>query len=573
MNRPLRMPRAKLVIAVAAVAVLSGCASVNLEQNLTSANTAASGFTDGQLTLARDQSERDALRQRASDLLAKPLSQKDAVQLALVNSPSLQAIVAQNWADASTAAQSGRIANPILSLERVRLGSETESRVAMAALPEPVFQTSADTMAPLVPNSGRPYNPVVTLNGWTLPWRMNQGVKEFHLVAEPVVREMAPGFKAHLWGYNGQSPGPTIEVVEGDRVRIFVTNKLPEHTSIHWHGQRLPNGMDGVAGLNQPAIQSGKTFVYEFVARRPGTFMYHPHADEMTQMAMGMMGFWITHPKAKHPLIDEVNRDFCFLLSAYDIEPGAATPKVAEMTNFNLWTWNSRIFPGIDSLNVRLNDKVRIRIGNLTMTNHPMHLHGHEFLVTGTDGGPTPKSTRLYEVTTDVAVGQMRQIEFLADEEGDWAFHCHKSHHTMNAMGHDIPTMIGVDHRGVAKKINNLIPDYMVMGERGMADMTEMEMPIPDNTIPMMTGEGPFGSVEMGGMFSVVKVRRDQKPGDYKNPGWYKNPEGTVAYEYTGPMAEPARFKAEGGQSMPRKEKSSSDTVVKVKKPSSHSGH
>ena len=129
------------------------------------------------------------------------------------------------------------------------VAASSVSRVAMAALPEPVIQTSPNTMAPLVPNSGRPYNPVVTLNGWTLPWRMNQGVKEFHLVAEPVVREMAPGFKAHLWGYNGQSPGPTIEVVEGDRVRIFVTNKLPEHTSIHWHGQRLPNGMDGVAGL------------------------------------------------------------------------------------------------------------------------------------------------------------------------------------------------------------------------------------------------------------------------------------------------------------------------------------
>ncbi len=107
-----------------------------------------------------------------------------------------------------------------------------------------------------MPNSGGPDNPVVTLNGWTLPWRMNQGVKEFHLVAEPVVREMAPGFKAHLWGYNGQSPGPTIEVVEGDRVRIFVTNKLPEHTSVHWHGQRLPNGMDGRTGLTQPAIPS-----------------------------------------------------------------------------------------------------------------------------------------------------------------------------------------------------------------------------------------------------------------------------------------------------------------------------
>ncbi|MDP3357060.1 MAG: copper oxidase, partial [Polaromonas sp.] len=266
------------------------------------------------------------------------------------------------------------------------------SRVAMAALPEPMIQTKPDTMAPLVPNTGRPYNPVVTLNGWTLPWRMNQGVKEFHLVAEPVVREMSPGFKAHLWGYNGQSPGPTIEVVEGDRVRIFVTNKLPEHTSIHWHGQRLPNGMDGVAGLNQPAIPVGKTFVYEFVARRPGTFMYHPHADEMTQMAMGMMGFWITHPKAKHPLIDEVDRDFVFLLNAYDIDPGAYTPKIMTMLDFNIWSWNSRVFPGIDPLVVRKNDKVRIRMGNLTMTNHPIHLHGHEFLVTGTDGGPTPKS-------------------------------------------------------------------------------------------------------------------------------------------------------------------------------------
>ena len=449
------------------------------------------------------------------------------------------------------------------------------SRVALAALPEPVIQTSPDTMPPLVPNTGRSYNPVVTLNGWTLPWRMNNGVKEFHLVAEPVVREMAPGFKAHLWGYNGQSPGPTIEVVEGDRVRIFVTNKLPEHTSIHWHGQRLPNGMDGVAGLNQPAIQPGKTFVYEFVARRPGTFMYHPHADEMTQMAMGMMGFWVTHPKAKHPLIDEVNRDFCFLLNAYDIDPGSYTPKIMTMLDFNLWSWNSRIFPGIDSLNVRLNDKVRIRIGNLTMTNHPIHLHGHEFLVTGTDGGPTPKSTRWYEVTTDVAVGQMRQIEFLADEEGDWAFHCHKSHHTMNAMGHNVPTLIGVDHRGIAKKINSLIPDYMVMGERGMADMTEMEMPIPDNTAPMMTGEGPFGSVEMGGMFSVLKVRRDQKPGDYSNPGWFKHPEGTVAHEYTGPLAEPARFKSEGGQSMPRAQKPLTPTEVKVRKPSGggHDNH
>ena len=446
------------------------------------------------------------------------------------------------------------------------VAASSVSRVSLAGLPEPVIQSSPNTMAPLEPNTGRPYKPVVTLNGWTLPWRMNNGVKEFHLVAEPVVREMAPGFNAHLWGYNGQSPGPTIEVVEGDRVRIFVTNKLPEHTSIHWHGQRLPNGMDGVAGLNQRAIPAGKTYVYEFEAKRPGTFMYHPHADEMVQMAMGMMGFWVTHPRDSHPNIDEVDRDYCFLLNAYDVEPGSYTPKIMEMLDFNILTFNIRVFPGIYPLVARKDDKVRIRVGNLTMTNHPIHLHGHEFEVTGTDGGPVPRGARWPEVTTDVAVGQMRQIEFIASDLGDWAFHCHKSHHTMNAMGHDVPTMVGVDHRKVVTQINKLIPDYMVMGERGMADMAEMQMPLPENTIPMMTGDGPFGSVEMGGMFTMLKVRSDQPAGDYSDPGWYQQPEGTQAFEWTGPLAEPARFKTEASTGKPTVE-------VQVRKPTGHSGH
>lgn len=243
------------------------------------------------------------------------------------------------------------------------------------------------------------------------------------------------------------------------------------------------------------------------------------------------------------------------------------------MLDFNLWTWNSRLFPGISPLVARKNDRVRLRVGNLTMTNHPIHIHGHEFEVTGTDGGPTPKGSRWPEVTVDVAVGQMRQMEFIANEEGDWAFHCHKSHHTMNAMGHDVPTMIGVDHRGMTRKITNLIPDYMAMGERGMADMAEMQMPLPDNTIPMMTGEGPFGSVEMGGMFSMLKVRKDQKPGDYSDPGWYKHPEGTVAYEFTGELARPARSSNAGTPSMKLAQKNQPHIELQVRKPTGHSGH
>ena len=423
----------------------------------------------------------------------------------------------------------------------VALGATAVSRVGAASLPEAVYQSSPTMQPPLVPSTGRPYNPVATLNGWSLPWRMNNGVKEFHLVAEQVVRELAPGMKANLWGYNGSSPGPTIEVVEGDRVRIFVTNKLPEHTTVHWHGILLPSGMDGVGGLTQPHIPPGKTFVYEFTLLRSGTHMYHPHADEMVQMAMGMMGLFIIHPKDQRQM--RVDRDFAFLLAAYDIEPGSATPRTSEMLDFNLWTWNSRVFPGIDPLVCRTGDRVRVRVGNLTMTNHPIHMHGPHFVVTGTDGGWVPPSARWPEVTTDVAVGQMRAFEFEAIA-GDWAIHCHKSHHTMNAMGHDVPNMIGVDHRGVAERITKLVPDYMVMGDKGMADMGAMEMPLPANTLPMMTGTGPFGPIEMGGMFSVVKVRDDVKAGDYKAPGSYRHPPGTVAYEFKGEVQQPVRAQA-----------------------------
>jgi FtsP/CotA-like multicopper oxidase with cupredoxin domain len=440
-------------------------------------------------------------------------------------------------------------------------GAALVSRAGAASVPEAPVAAGTATQPPLAPPNGRPYQPVATLNGWTLPWRMKDGWKEFHLVAEPVRREMAPGMTARLWGYNGQSPGPTIECVEGDKVRIFVTNRLPEHTTIHWHGLLLPNGMDGVGGLTQPQIQPGKTWVYEFEMKKSGSFMYHPHADEMVQMAMGMMGAIVVHPR--NPAAQRVDRDFVFLINAYDVEPGSAVPRVNTMLDFNLWSWNSRVFPGIDPLPVRLGDRVRIRIGNLTMTNHPIHLHGHVFEIAGTDGGWVPKSARWPEVTTDIGVGQMRIIEFLADAPGDWAFHCHKAHHTMNAMGHGVPTMIGVDPRGVAERIARLVPDYMAMGERGMAEMGAMTMPLPENTLPMMSGEGPFGPLEMGGMFTVVKVREGLARNDYRDPGWYRHPAGTQAREWDGP-APPA------GRAAPAP---AAEEEVRVRKPSGHGGH
>ncbi|ANL31924.1 multicopper oxidase protein (plasmid) [Rhizobium phaseoli] len=424
------------------------------------------------------------------------------------------------------------------------------TKTSAMGLPDAPTMASADMQPPLHPTSGPDYQPVVTLNGWTLPHRMINGVKEFHLVAEPVEREMAEGMTAYLWGYNGQSPGPTIEAVEGDRVRIFVTNKLPEHTTIHWHGMILPSGMDGVGGLTQPHIPVGKTYVYEFDLVKSGTFMYHPHSDEMVQMAMGMMGFFVVHPK--DPTFMRVDRDFVFLLNAYDIDPGSYVPRIMEMTDFNMWCWNSRVFPGISPLVVSKNDRVRVRVGNLTMTNHPVHMHGYDFEVTCTDGGWVRPEARWPEVSIDIPVGAMRAYEFDAKHLGDWAIHCHKSHHTMNAMGHDIPTFIGADKSKVAEKIRKLQPEYMPMGTKGMADMGEMEMPIPENTVPMMTGWGPHGPIEMGGMFSVVKVREGISADDYADPGWYENPPGTQAWEWTGELPDAAKAKDATTQITPK---------------------
>jgi manganese oxidase len=377
----------------------------------------------------------------------------------------------------------------------------------------------------IVPPRG-PYTPVTTPNGCTLPWVMKDGVKEFRLVAEPVQREFAPGMVVDCWGYNGQTPGPTIEVVEGDRVRLFITNHLPEPTSMHWHGVLLPNGMDGVAGLVQPHIQPGETYVYEFTLRQHGTLMYHPHSDEMTQMALGMMGFFVVHPRFG----ERVDRDFAIFLAEWAIPPGTSRPNPAVMLDFNTFTFNGRAWPGTAPLIAKKGDRVRVRLANLTMDSHPIHIHGHRFQVTGTDAGPIPPSARFFENTVDVPVGATRDFEFVADNPGDWVLHCHKSHHTMNAMAHELPNMIGVAAESADAKIQKVLPGYMSMGSAGMGGM--MDMGRPKNTLPMMAGKGPFGDIQMGGMFTLFKVRDGIT--SYDDPGWYKQPEGTTARKVSG---------------------------------------
>ena len=401
---------------------------------------------------------------------------------------------------------------------------------ALAVAVGPVDADAAEAPRAPAPNPNDKYLPVRTLNGWTLPYKMKNGVKEFHLVAEEVEHEFAPGSRATCWGYNGSTPGPTIEAVEGDRVRILVTNRLKEHTTIHWHGILLPSGMDGVGGLNQPQIGPDETFAYEFTLKQHGSHMYHPHADEMTQMAVGMMGMFIIHPKNGEAV--PIDRDYCFLLHNWALHPGTYRPDPSIMVDFDLWTFNSKVFPAIEPVVARTGERVRIRMANLSMWNHPIHMHGVQYQVTGSDGGRWPQSQWRAETTEIVGVGQIRDIEFIA-VPGDWAFHCHMSHHTMNAMGHEIPNTLGVDQSGIDEEIKKMLPGFMSMGRYGMAEHQEHtdmgHHAGPENTLAMMTGKGPYGNIEMGGMFTTVKVRDDLKRGDYRDPGWYDAPKGTVA--------------------------------------------
>ena len=258
---------------------------------------------------------------------------------------------------------------------------------------------------------------------------MDGNVKVFRLVAEPVKRELLPGRVIDVWGYNGTCPGPTIEATQGDRVRIILENHLPEPTTMHWHGLEIPNAMDGMPYISQKPIPPGGSFAYEFTLHQNGTFFYHSHGA--MQEMMGMLGMFVLYPQ--RAFAPEVDHDFGIVLQEWALLPNNSVPNTAAM-EFNWLTFNGKAGPATTPIVVPLNSRVRIRFVNLGMDHHPIHVHGHTFQVTGTEGGRKPPTMWEPGNTVLVGVAQARDIEFVANNPGDWMIHCHLPHHMMNSM-------------------------------------------------------------------------------------------------------------------------------------------
>ncbi len=288
---------------------------------------------------------------------------------------------------------------------------------------------------------------VVTPDIKHLPWTMQNGVKVFHLQAEIVKREilpasgMGPAKVLTLWGYNGSVPGPIIEVNEGDHVRVIFHNNLPEDTTVHWHGFEIPISMDGMPYISQHPVKPGETFTYDFTLHQNGTYFYHSHGA--MQEMMGAIGMFVIHPKKPHN--PPVDKEFGIVLQEFAVLQNNPVPNSMGM-EFNWLTMNGKSAPSTTPLIVRLGDRVKIRLVNLGMDHHPIHLHGHQFYVTGTEGGRIPQSAWFPGNTVIVGVAQARDIEFDAKYPGDWMLHCHMPHHMMNNMVSMVGPMAHVGH-------------------------------------------------------------------------------------------------------------------------------
>ena len=271
--------------------------------------------------------------------------------------------------------------------------------------------------------------PVITTDVGDLPFEMDGGVKVFRLTAHVFKRQIAPDKTIDVWGFNGSAPGPTIQVTQGDKVRVILKNELPEATSMHWHGFEDQIGYDGMPGISQEPIRPGQSFTYNFTIKQEGTYFYHSHMA-MQELA-GMLGAFIMHPKV--PYRPHCDKDFAIHLQEYAVLANSTTPNTM-MMEFNWLLLNGKAGPASTPLIVRQGDRVRVRFVNLGMDHHPMHIHGHTFYVTGTEGGRIPESAWWPGNTVLVGVAQSRNVEFVADNPGDWMLHCHLPHHMMNQM-------------------------------------------------------------------------------------------------------------------------------------------
>jgi FtsP/CotA-like multicopper oxidase with cupredoxin domain len=399
---------------------------------------------------------------------------------------------------------------------------------------------------------GLPPVPVEVPDVPKLPWKMVDGVKEFHLTAEHQKREFLPDVWINVWGYNGSMPGPTIEAVEGDKVRIVVHNKLPEATSVHWHGLEVPIAMDGVPGLTQDPIPAGGTYTYEFTLKQNGTFFYHSHGA--MQEGMGMVGLFIIHPKSAHA--PPVDRDYALIIQEWAILPGASVPNTMSM-EFNVFTINGRAAPYITPLVIKQGERVRIRLVNFSpIDHHPMHLHGLTFWITGTEAGRIPESAWIPSNNVLVGVAQARDIEFVADNPGDWMLHCHMFHHMMNFMSSMVGPMGGRTTKGMKAGGSMATGMGMLNGGpalsdefgprlgRGTGEQTSPERAV-GNGMKMDNGKGQGGHAGHGGsakkvpgfpqdMFGMVeyseadlkKLNKPETRGMRKD--WYKGVEGLM---------------------------------------------
>jgi FtsP/CotA-like multicopper oxidase with cupredoxin domain len=278
--------------------------------------------------------------------------------------------------------------------------------------------------------------PVITTDVGDLPYTTDGSTKVFHLVAEVLRQKIHPDKTIDAWGFNGSAPGPTIQVNQGDHVRVIFDNHLPEPSSIHWHGFEDMVGDDGMPVISQEPVKPGARFVYEFDIHQAGTFFYHSHMA--MQEMLGMLGGFIMHPRAPfHPHCD---KDFLLHLQEYAVLPNNTVPNTMNM-EYNWLLLNGKAGPASTPLIVRQGDRVRVRFVNLGMDHHPMHLHGNTFHVTGTEGGRIPETAWWPGNTVLVGVAQARDVEFNADRPGDWMLHCHLPHHMMNQMSSNVGTM------------------------------------------------------------------------------------------------------------------------------------